>query len=172
MELGSWQTLSLPQTLSLHSQKYQGTQMFRICCVTWTCSSPLWSPFPDASHGLDFWRSFPVVFPLAPSPAPWVDRCPDSLPQALQSWNEGNNGTYLMELLRRSLVCQLLRHWEDSGQLSWTTFFCFCNSLCIKIWIILQNLVYFKFLLQQINDCDMNQNCAIYEVFVDFIKNL
>ena len=116
MELGSSQTLFLPQTLSLHSQKYQGTQMLHICCVTWTCSSHFWSPFPDVSHGLDFWRSLPVVFPLPPSPAPWVDRCPDFLPQAFQSWNEVHNGAYLMELLRRSLECQLLR---QRGQ--WTT---------------------------------------------------
>ena len=100
-----------------------------------------------------------------PSPAPWVDRCPDFLPQAFQSWNEVNNGTYLMELLRRSLECQLLRHLEDSGQLSWTTFFCFWNSLCIRIWIILQNLVYFKFLFNRLMT-------ATWAIIVPFTRSL
>lgn len=69
---GAWlsrEAPSLPQTLSLHSQKYQGTQMFPICCVTWTCFSPLWSLFSDHVTWAGFLEKLPCSLPTAPPPS-------------------------------------------------------------------------------------------------------
>ena len=103
--------MNLEFTVVLWSRRRLKLESKRLCLLA--LPAPCFGIIGDASSAV---RLPGFDHNSHPSPAPRVDRCPDFLPQAFQSWNEVHNGAYLMELLRRSLECQLLR---QRGQ--WTT---------------------------------------------------